>query len=283
VRIVIVGAKGQLGQALCKAAYARPSFDVVSWQRPEIDITSPGIADQIAQTRPDVVINAAAWTHVDAAETEPDAAYAANALGPKYIAEGCRACGAAMVQVSTNEVFAGDMDRDYREYDLPQPGGVYARSKLAGEIAARQIWERLYIVRVAWLFGRGTGDFPAKILAAAANRDALRIVADEYGNPTYAPHAAQGILRLVESGHYGIYHLVSEGKASRYEWAARLFARLGRTITLTPITASEWPRPVTPPSHAVLVNQAGAALGIRLPTWQEALEEYLKAGALTTI
>lgn len=284
MRIIILGGKGQLGQALLAQAQNGPwhasGWHVEGWSRPAFDIATPHMAEQIAQAAPDLVINCAAWTQVDAAEESPDAAYGVNALGPKYVAEGCAACGASMVQISTNEVFAGENGVSYREYDLPRPGGVYARSKMAGEIAARERLQRLYVVRVAWLYGRGRDDFPAKIWGAAATRDMLRVVVDEFGNPTYAPHAADALYRLVQTGRYGTYHLVNEGVASRFEWAKLLFENMGRAIELEPIPGAEWPRPVSPPPHAVLVNQAAGHLGIRLPAWQEGLEEYVQSGVL---
>ncbi|GIV77665.1 MAG: NAD(P)-dependent oxidoreductase [Litorilinea sp.] len=281
MHILIVGGRGQLGRAFHAVLAGQAGHTVTVWQRPEHDITRPQVAQEVAALAPDLVINVAAWTHVDGAEAEPDAAYAANALGPAYLAEGCERCGATLVQISTNEVFAGEPGRFYREYDLPAPASVYARSKHAGEVAASRLLRRLYIVRVAWLFGPGGNNFPTKI-AAAADRAAreggtLRLVADEFGNPTYAPDVAQATMQLVESGHYGIYHLVNEGCASRLEFARAVLEGSGRgQVPFTPISAEEWPRPAPPPRHAVLVNQAAAALGIRLRPWQEALAAYLQ-------
>jgi dTDP-4-dehydrorhamnose reductase len=224
-----------------------------------------------------VVVNCAAWTQVDAAEVQPEAAFAVNALGPALLAEGCARCGAALVQISTNEVFAGEPGHTYFEHDLPRPGSVYARSKLAGEAAAAQRLAELYVVRVAWLFGPGGNHFPAKIIAAADRNPALRVVDDEFGNPTYAPDVAEGLVRLVASGRFGVYHLVNSGVASRFDFARAVLQGSGRTqVELTPIPAVAWPRPAPPPAHAVLVNQAGAALGIRLRAWEDALAAYLQ-------
>lgn len=277
MHVLIVGGRGQLGRALQQAFQVRPDIRLTLWSRPEHDITSPQITGAVAQLAPDVVINAAAWTNVDGAETDPDGAYAANMLGPKYLAEGCAACHAALVQVSTNEVFAGEPGRYYREYDQPSARSVYARSKLAGERAARHMLDRLYIVRVAWLFGPGGDNFPAKIVRAADRHGALRVVNDEFGNPTYAPDVAAALVALVDNGHYGLYHLINEGYTSRYDLARHVLACAGRGhVPVTPIPAREWPRPTTPPLHAVLVNQAAAALGITLRPWQEAVEEYCR-------
>ncbi len=275
MHILIVGARGQLGRALY-AVFARKSYDQITlWSRPEHDLVKPILVRQLMALRPDVVINAAAWTNVDGAELDPDAAYAANALGPKYLAEGCRRCNAQLIHISTNEVFAGEPGCHYREYDQPAPGGVYARSKLAGELAARQALDRLYIIRVAWLFGPGGNNFPSKMTAAADKMGALRVVADEFGNPTYAPDVAEAIAKLIQLDHFGIYHLVNHGQASRLEFAQAVLQADGRGhIPLTPIAHTDWPRPVLPPLHAVLVNQAAASLGIELRPWQDAVAEY---------
>jgi dTDP-4-dehydrorhamnose reductase len=275
MHLLIIGSRGQLGQAL--HTHFKSAHQVTLWSRPQFDIADPASADAVAALAPDVVINAAAWTNVDGAESSPDAAFAANALGPKYLAEGCARCGAALVQISSNEVFAGEVGHFYWEYEEPGPVTVYARSKAAGERAAGQVLDRLYIVRVAWLYGLGGSNFPSKIVAAADKHGTLRVVADEYGNPTYAPDVAAALEQLIATDRYGLYHLVNEGWASRYDWAAELLRLSGRGhIPLTPIPASEWPRPAMPPAHAVLVNQAGAALGIRLRPWQEALAEYIQ-------
>ena len=273
--ILITGANGQLGQAL--ATHFDSAAKLTCWTRPHYDIADPAIADAVAETKPDVVVNAAAWTDVDGAEEAPQFAFNVNALGPKYLAEGCARCGATLVQISTNEVFAGEPRRFYHEYEQTSPGSVYARSKAAGETAAAAALDRLFIVRVAWLYGAGGNNFPAKISAAADRHGALRVVSDEFGNPTYAPDVAVAVAKLIETQRYGIYHLVNDGSASRYDWATELMRLTGReALPVDPISASEWPRPTTPPPHAVLVNQAGAALGIALRDWRDALHDYVQ-------
>jgi dTDP-4-dehydrorhamnose reductase len=277
MRVLIVGAQGQLGRAVTQAVRSQTDWQVILASHAELDISQAEAAGRVAAWSPDVVINAAAWTKVDQAEQEPDAAFAANALGPLTLAEGCAACGAALVQVSTNEVFAGQPGRVYYEYDQPQPHSVYARSKAAGEAAAARILPRLYIVRVAWLFGPGGDNFPAKMIHASDRHGALRVVADEVGNPTYAPDVAEALLALVQTERYGIYHLINQGRASRFDLAQAALAGAGRAhVPLTPIRMDEWPRPAPPPPHAVLANQAAARLGIVLRPWQEALHEYLQ-------
>ena len=274
--ILITGANGQLGRAL--VAQFASANKLTCWTRPGHNIADTAIASAVAEADPDIVINAAAWTDVDGAEEAPDEAFAVNALGPKYLAEGCARCGADLVQISTNEVFPGEARRYYREYEQVLPGSAYARSKAAGEHAVAACLDRLYIVRVAWLYAPGGDNFPAKISAAADRLGALRVVNDEFGNPTFAPDVAAAIARLLEKQRFGIYHFVNDGCASRYEWAVELMRLTGReSLPVSSIAAHEWPRPTMPPPHAVLINQAGAALGITLRDWREALADYVQA------
>lgn len=280
MHVTVVGGEGQLGRAFRAEFEQQAGTRISSWDMPDFDMTDPSISDLLARSEPDLVINAGAWTDVDGAEANPEAAYAANALGPKLIADGCRRCSAPLVQISTNEVFAGVPGAFYHEYDVPNPGGAYARSKLAGERAVQFTLKAHYIVRVAWLYGKGGNHFPAKIVAAADRLGALRVVDDEFGNPTHAMDVARMVRKLAETGRFGVYHLVNEGYASRYEFAAAVLRGTGRgDIPIERVSAADWPRPATPPPHAVLVNQAAAALGIRLPAWDAALEEYLAIDA----
>ena len=235
MHVLIVGGRGQLGRALHAHFAQSGTHRISSWARPLHDIASPAIATQVADLQPDLVINSAGWTNVDGAESDPNAAFAANALGPKYLAEGCRRCHATLVHVSSNEVFGGAPGCTYREYDLPAPRSVYARSKLAGELAVQQTYDRVYIIRTAWLFGPGGANFPSKITLVADKLGQLRVVADEVGNPTYTPDLAVAIAALVGQARYGIYHLINEGQASRFDFAQAVLAANGRSqIAVTP-------------------------------------------------
>lgn len=274
MNVIVVGGLGQLGRALM-AALAAAGHDAVVWDMPAVNITQPAVADAVVAARPDALINAAAWTNVDAAEANPHATYAVNALGPRWLGEGCARAGALMLHVSTNEVFAGTPGRFYYENDLPQPAGTYARSKVAGEAAATFACPRLIIARIAWLFGPGGVNFPTKIAEAADKHGALRVIHDEVGNPTYAPDAAAAMVRMLEINRPGIFHLVNEGVASRFELAQAVLDGSGRShVAVTPIAAAEWQRAAPPPLHAVLINQAAAALGVTLRPWQDAVREY---------
>ncbi len=274
MRIVITGCKGQLGMALQKALQEHSLFGL---DLPEHDITDhQALVRAIVDFAPDVVIHAAAFTDVDRCELEPDKAYAVNALGTQNVALACQACSAEMAYVSTNEVFDGTKSEPYLEFDPPNPIGVYGRSKLAGEMYVRDLLERFYIVRTAWLHTRGGNNFVTKIIRAADKRGRLSVVTDEISSPTYAPDLATAIARLIHTGHYGIYHLTNAGYCSRYEFASKILALSGRNqVPVTPITSDQYPRVATPPLYTVIRNYCAAtALDITLRPWEEALEEH---------
>jgi len=273
MRVVVTGRKGQLGRQL---ASAFAEHELLGLDLPEDDVTLPEVGKRIEDFRPSLVLHAAAYTDVDGCEMDPEMAFRINAIGTQNVALGARRSGAALLYVSSNEVFGGTQRTAYREWDQVDPVSVYARSKAAGEQIVRDVLDRFFIVRVAWLFGPGGSNFVTKILTAAAKAGALRVAADEFGNPTYAPDLAAAIVRLTNSGQYGVYHLTNTGFCSRYEFACEIMRLAGQAeLPITPILSAEWPRPALPPLHAVLANTAGAALGLALRPWQAALAEYM--------
>ena len=274
MRIMITGAQGQLGRAL-QAQFEHDA--VLPADLPECDITDRAcVAQAIHEFKPEAVIHAAAMTNVDGCARDPDAAYRANALGAQYVALACQHAGCAMVYVSTNEVFDGTKSEPYREFDATNPINTYALSKLAGENIVRDLLARIYIVRTAWLYGRGGNHFVRKVIQRADELGRLRYVTDQVGSPTYADDVARGIRQLVQTGAYGVYHFVNEGVASRFDWAREILRQSGRShVIVEPITSAEFSRPSTPPPYAPLRNFCGAALGITFRSWQNALMEYL--------
>lgn len=273
MRIVITGHKGQLGAALQRVL---ATGEILGIDLPEHDITDPrSISQTIAEFQPDVVIHPAAMTNVDGCEREPETAFRVNALGTQNVALACQRCGTALVHISTNDVFDGRLGRPYYEWDTPTPQSVYARSKAAAEFFVRTLLHRFYIVRTAWLYARGGSNFITKIIAAADRYGSLRLVTDEVSAPTYAPDLAQAISQLIETNHYGIYHFTNSGICSRYDWAVKILELSGRAhVPVEPITADQWPRAAQPPLYAPITNFAGAALGITLRPWEDALESY---------
>jgi len=284
MRIFITGNKGQLGQALHAAL---TDHTLSGCDLPELDVTDrAAIGAAVAEFAPDVVIHAAAWTNVDGCARDPEQAYRANTLGTQNVALACAACDAALVYISTNEVFDGEATEPYREWDPPHPINPYARSKAAGEWFVRHLLNRFYIARTAWLYAPGGRNFsnPNRIIQLAddastssAQGGALKVVADEIGNPTYAPDLAAAIAALIQTQAYGVYHLVNAGHCSRYEFVREVLRISGREhVPVEPISLDDFERASTPPRFAPLANTAAAALGIELRPWQKALTEYLK-------
>jgi dTDP-4-dehydrorhamnose reductase len=272
MRIVITGALGQLGRAL-QNALARN--DLVLIDVPDWDITDPQSVPRMADLKPEVVIHCAAMTDVEGCVNNPDLAYLVNAFGTQNVALACQRVGAAMIHISTNEVFDGTASQPYREFDPQHPVNPYGASKLAAEQIAARLVSKLYIVRTSWLFTAGGNNFVRKVIAAADKHGRLRVVTDEVANPTYAPDLADAIARLIQTDHYGSYHLVNEGYCSRYEFALEIMKQSGReSIPVVPITTDQFQRASTPPPFAPLRNTVGAALGITLRPWQETLVDY---------
>jgi dTDP-4-dehydrorhamnose reductase len=275
MRIFITGIRGQLGRALAREW--APLAQLSGCDLPEVDITdSNAITAAITADRPEVVVHCAAMTDVDGCARDPELAYRVNGMGTQNVAIACQEVGAEMVHISTNEVFSGEDARPFWEFDLPNPANPYGRSKAAAEWYVRHLLTRFYLVRTAWLYAAGGRNFIHTIQNAADKHGALRVVTDEIGNPTFVDDLSAAIVRLVDTGRYGIYHLVNEGACSRYHFAAKILELTGRReVPITPILRSQWPRASTPPAYAPLENVCAAALGIRLRPWDEALADYI--------
>jgi dTDP-4-dehydrorhamnose reductase len=227
--------------------------------------------------RPDVIIHAAALTDVDGAARDPDLAYRINALGTRNVAVASEVAGAALLAISTNEVFDGAGHEPYLEFDPTNPINPYARSKLAAEHFVRDLTTRFYIVRTAWLYGRGGNNFVRKIISRADDNGRLKVVTDEVSSPTYAEDLITAVEQLIATGAYGIYHFTNDGACSRYEFAQKILELTGRAhIPLEPILLKDYPRPSTPPPYAPLRNFCGAQIGITLRPWADALADYLQ-------
>ncbi len=274
MKIAIIGGRGQLGRTLERVL--TPKYPITILDLPETDITQRSAIDTIVNLAPELVIHAAAMTDVDGCARDPDAAFRANALGTQNVALACQRANAVMLYISTNEVFDGAKDSPYLEWDEPHAINPYGASKLAGERYVQMLLDRFYIVRTAWLYARGGNNFPSKMIALAKEQGRLAIVDDEVGNPTYAPDLAHALAALIETQHYGIYHLTGEGIASRYDWVERILRLVGMgDVPLTRIKLADYQRASTPPRYGALANLAAATtLGIRLRPWREALEEY---------
>ncbi|TFD29389.1 dTDP-4-dehydrorhamnose reductase [Cryobacterium cryoconiti] len=280
-RYLITGAAGMLGRDLQAALAGR---DVTAFDRAELDITDRD-AVLAAVAGYDVVINAAAYTKVDDAETNEDAAYAINATGPQNLALAASATGAKLVQVSTDYVFDGSATEPYAETAEIDPISAYGRTKAAGEAFVLQEHKAgSYIVRTAWLYGQHGPNFPKTMLKLAAARDTLSVVDDQVGQPTWTADLAAQIVALLDSGApAGIYHGTSTGVTSWFGFARAVFATAGLDPErVTPTDSSQFVRPAPRPSYSVLGHDAWAAAGLSpIRDWREALAAAAEQGIFT--
>lgn len=276
MRIAVTGANGQVGRALQRVAAESGDMEVIPLTSAALDVADAGaVREVLASLAPDCIIHAAAYTDTDGCEVQQERAYAVNALGTGYVAAAAAAIGCPLVAISTNYVFDGQRDEPYDEFDAPNPRSVYARSKWAGEVAAQRTGAHVLIVRTSMVYAEEGRNFIRTMLALAERGTPLRVVADQWGQPTYATDLARGILALIHDPLPGVYHLTNTGTASWYEWARATFRMAGLAPEFSPIPAAEFPRPCAPPTNGVLVNRAAAKLGIELPSWQDALRRCL--------
>jgi dTDP-4-dehydrorhamnose reductase len=247
----------------------------------ELDITdAKAVARALDRLRPELVIHAAAWTDTAGCEADPERALLVNGQGCGIVAEGCVRAGAAMLYVSSNEVFDGTATEPYREDDAPNPVNAYGRSKLEGERLVRSALDRHYIVRTAWLYGAGRVSFPEKVLQTAAQTGWLRGVADEIASPTWTADLAGGIAALIAGAPWGTYHLTNSGHCSRLEWVQEVLRIRGLAgIGVERTTQEDFGAPYRKPVFSALSLEKARRLGIEMPPWQDALERYLRGGA----
>jgi dTDP-4-dehydrorhamnose reductase len=278
MRVLITGSNGQLGRELQSAL----TSSAIALSHSELDITDgASVARAITGARPDVVVHAAALTNTTICEQEPAFAMQVNAAGAENVAKACAAAGAALVYVSTNEVFDGAKKTPYIETDATGPLNEYGRSKLAGERRVRAALPQHYVVRTSWVYGAGGDNFVTKVLRWAETGKLTGVI-DEISTPTWARDLAQAIAKLVATDRFGIYHFTNSGDASRYDWAREILLNAGKTdVTIEPITTQQFRESLaedaivpTKPRYSVLANAAGAALGIELQPWQDALAAF---------
>jgi dTDP-4-dehydrorhamnose reductase len=281
MKIAVLGSQGQLGRDLCP----RLPGQVVALTRADIDLTRPDtIAPALASLRPDVLVNCAAYNFVDKAETEPGAAFAANAWGARELARACGAAGCKLVHFSTDYVFGLDATRTepFAEGDAPGPVSVYGLSKLAGEYLVRSALADHLVIRTCGLYGvwgsggKG-GNFVETMLRVAGQGKPLRVVADQRCTPSYTADMADATAGLIRAKATGLFHVTSGGSCSWYELAAEIFRLAGVRAELTPITSGQFGAPARRPPFSVLSNTKLASAGVKAPrVWTEALAAYLR-------
>lgn len=304
MKILITGAKGQLGTALLKELNnAHMNSELVIADRSKMDVTNLGhVKEYVFNIKPDVVINCAAYTAVDQAEQDEESAYKTNAVGPQNLAIICNDLGIKLIHISTDYVFSGnfnlpkgldihsitELERRYEmamashpwtEEDEVAPQNVYGKSKLAGEEAVRAHCKRHFILRTAWLYGEGN-NFVRTMLKLAKTNQEINVVGDQYGTPTYTKDLAAVIINLMQTEYYGTYHATCEGMCSWYDFALEIFKLKEIDVKVNKVTSEEFVRPAKRPKYSVLDNVNLKKLGMNtFRPWQEALEEYLEIDA----
>jgi dTDP-4-dehydrorhamnose reductase len=273
MKVLIAGANGQLGKDLLLAA-GNAGHDVVGFGRAEMDVANAeSVNRRLELERPDIVVNCAAWTDVDGAESDETGALAVNGTGAGNLAAGAREVGAAIVFVSTDYVFDGQKSTPYVESDQPAPLSAYGRTKLAGEEATAAANKRHFIVRSSGLFGIGGGNFVDTMLRLAESTNEVLVIRDQVTSPTYTWHLAYGLTRLIEGIEYGIHHMAAAGQCSWYEFAREIFEQAKVDTKVLSGTTEMLGRPAPRPAFSVMQSQREHA--IRLPSWNDGLAGYL--------
>ena len=275
MKILITGSNGMLGHDLIEVL--KDKHELLLTTSKTLDITDgDSVMDFIVKSNPDIVINSAAYTDVDGCESNPDLAYNVNGEGVKNLALACREVDCPLVHISTDYVFNGQNDRPWVEDDEIGPISIYGKSKLEGEEHIKEILEKYFIVRTAWLYGVNGRNFPRTMLELAQNHSEITVVYDEVGTPTYTPDLAKGISKLIETDYYGTYHLTNSGNCSWCEFARYIFEVADVDVNVIPVTASEFARPAPRPSYSVLENRNWVENGFEpLRNYKDAIKEYI--------
>lgn len=293
MRILLLGKYGQLGWELHRSLL--PLGEVLALDYPEIDLTKDHFRQAIRDFRPQVIINATAYTAVDRAESEAELAMAINARAPGIIAEQASRLEAAMIHFSTDYVFDGAKGRDYVETDPPNPLGLYGKSKLAGELAIQQVGGAYLILRTSWVYSLRRDSFVTKVLEWSRQQATLRVVADQVGNPTWARMLAEITAQVLAKGSHhlpgwlrergGLYHLAGSGRASRLEWAEAILQydprqEEQRVQEILPARTADFPTPAQRPLHSALdCGRFGEVFDLRLPDWRLSLQLAMDSAA----
>jgi dTDP-4-dehydrorhamnose reductase len=290
LRILVAGARGQVASALAEECAGRRDISAICLGRPDFDITDPDNVERMINLyAPQIVVNAAAYTAVDKAESDEKIARAVNEKGSLHLAQSAARAGIPLIHLSTDYVFSGTKPTPYTETDEVGPLGVYGRTKLAGELAVARNHARHVILRTSWIYSHIGSNFVLTMLRLGKERDYLRIVDDQIGHPSYAPSIARGVLHIcsvlnrhpLEAPFFGVFHLTGEGMASWYEFARAIFEEsksFGQPYPhLEPISSAEYPTPAARPLNSRLDgSRLRTVYGISLPHWRDDLDICLK-------
>lgn len=294
-RILLFGSGGQVGRYLRQSLEL--DYALITYARDQLDLTqTDSVAEAIVREKPDLVINASAYTAVDKAESEPDLAFVINSDVPRQMALGCAEINIPFIHYSTDYVFSGAALKPYREDDETSPQSIYGSSKLAGEQAVMDVLANrsgqtgfaAYIFRTSWVYSQQGNNFYKTMLRLAGERDELAIVADQFGAPTYAGSISRATLDVVKqlfagrAGESGVYHMSCSGKTSWFEFAKAIFALHGiNHLSVKPLTTADYPTPAKRPAFSVLDNaRLQQVFGVQMPDWGDALQQCVEEGSV---
>lgn len=277
MRVLVTGVNGQLGHDVMKEL-AKRGYEGIGTGSADMDITDwAAVEKKFRETNPDKVVHCAAWTAVDAAEDEVEACRKVNALGTENMAKMCRELDIPMIYISTDYVFNGQGERPWEPEDEREPLNIYGRTKYEGELAVEKYLEKYYIVRIAWVFGINGKNFVKTMLKLSETHDTLTVVDDQIGSPTYTRDLARLLMDMLETEQYGHYHATNEGTCSWCEFAKEIFRQAGKDVTVLPVTSAQYPAKAKRPHNSRMNKEKLKAKGFTpLPSWQNALERYLK-------
>lgn len=276
MKILITGSNGMLGHDLIEVL--KNKHELILTTSKTLDITNKQqVIDFLHDYKLDIVINSAAYTDVDGCEANKELAFNVNGEGVKNLSLACSEINAVLLHISTDYVFNGENNRPWIENDDVDPISVYGESKLKGEEYIREILDKYFIVRTAWLYGVNGRNFPKTMLELAKNHNEITVVYDEIGSPTYTPDLAKAISQLIETDYYGIYHITNSDYCSWCEFASYIFKIANVDVNVTPVTASEFSRPAPRPHYSVLENKNWIKNGFKpLRNYKEAIKEYIE-------
>jgi dTDP-4-dehydrorhamnose reductase len=280
--VLVTGAKGQLGQALQFISGKYPEVDFVFCDSSILDITNLDNTKEVfQQVKPNFCINAAAYTAVDKAESEPEKAHLINAIGAKNLAEACVENNTILIHVSTDFVFDGSTKTPYKEDDIPHPTGVYGQTKLDGEKAIQDTFDKYFIIRTSWVYSQFGNNFMKTMLRLGSERDSLSVVNDQIGTPTNAVDLAEVLIKMIahternpsDFSNFGTYNFSNEGQCSWYDFAKKIFEINTIKIDLQPIPTSSYPTPAQRPAYSVLdKTKIKSIFGVTIKSWEESLQ-----------
>ena len=286
--VLITGADGQLGKELCRILKNGKSAigilpkeflncKVISLTIADLDITKPeNVTKTLINEKPNIVINCAAYTNVDGAESDKETAFLVNAEGVKNLSSACKNINADFIHISTDYVFDGKAKTPYCESDATNPQNVYGESKALGEKYALE-YEKSYVIRTAWLYGKQGKNFVKTITRISAERDTINVVNDQTGSPTNAEDLAHHVLKLAESRKYGVYHCTGAGSCTWYDFALEIVKLANTNCKVLPCFTKDFPTAAKRPEFSVLNNNAlNLAVGNQMRPWKEALKDYFR-------